>query len=89
MQGQDLKCYWIDPHDPRGPIGFGVTAFSREDAFSLIEHLGYRLPDDQQSLIVTESVRFDALDPHVQRNMGPMAVRGLWYPFWIVGVPDW
>ena len=77
MQWRDLKCFWIDPGDPYGPIGFGVTAFSRADAFWLIEHLGYLLPEDRESLTVIEGVQFDALDPHVQRNMGPIAVRGL------------
>ena len=66
-----------------------MTAFSLEDALSIVEKLGYRLPEDRRSLTVTEDVRVEALDPHVRRHMGPTAVRGVWYPFSILGVPDW
>jgi len=27
--------------------------------------------------------------PHVVANMGPIVVRGMWYPFVAVGVPEW
>ena len=31
----------------------------------------------------------DLDQPHVAANMGPIAVRGMWYPFVAVGVPQW
>lgn len=87
MSWRDLKQYWIMPNDLHGPPGIGVTAFSLEDACSIVERLGYRLPGDPSLLDVVVGVRVDALDAHVRKNMGPTAVRGVWYPFWIVGVP--
>jgi len=38
----------------------------------------------------TEGITVAELDqPHVVRNMGPIAVRGMWYPLVAVGVPRW
>jgi hypothetical protein len=39
---------------------------------------------------VIEGITVAELDPrHVVPNMGPIAVRGMWYPFVAVGVPRW
>jgi hypothetical protein len=87
-----LTPYWIRTPDPTGPIGFGVTAFTLEDALNLIEGFGYGryLPDDRGSLLVKEQVLATDLDAsHVVPNMGPMSSRGLWYPFVALGVPGW
>jgi hypothetical protein len=87
-----LTAYWIVPPSPHGPLGFGVTAWSLADALELIRALGYGhyLPDDPSALQVTEGVKVAALDQrHVVPNMGPIVVRGLWYPFVAVGVPEW
>jgi hypothetical protein len=51
---------------------------------------GCYLPDDPSALRVREDVTVAALDQsHVVANMGPIAVRGLWYPLIAVGVPEW
>lgn len=82
-----LIPFWIKPPDPRGPLGFGVTAFSLEDAFSIIRNAGYSLPEDVSLLEIKENVRVADLDHrHVVLNMGPIVVRGMWYPFTKVGV---
>lgn len=85
---RDLKRYWIIPGDPYGPLGFGVTAFSLDDALGILGQLGYALPEDPGTMTVIEDVAMDALLPGIRWNMRPTAVRGLWYPFWIVGVPE-
>jgi hypothetical protein len=75
-----------------GPLGFGVTARSLEDAISIIRALDYGrfLPDNLADLRVTEGVTIADLDQlYVVPNMGPIAVRGMWYPFTNVGVPRW
>jgi hypothetical protein len=88
----DLTAFWIKTPFPNGPLGFGVTAWSFEDALAIISALGYEryLPDELAELLVTEGVTVAELDQqHVARNMGPIVVRGMWYPFVAVGVPRW
>jgi hypothetical protein len=82
-----LRAYWIAPPPGRGPIGFGVTAYSLRDALAIIRDSGYELPEDVASLEIIEDVRVDAPEPwHVRANMGPIVVRGMWYPFRRVGL---
>jgi len=82
-----LTAFWIVPSNPHGPLGYGVTAFSLPDAFSIIRSFGYQLTDDLSSLRITENISPASLDDsHVVRNMGPIVVRGLWYPFVRLGL---
>jgi hypothetical protein len=84
---EPLTPFWIVPSDPHGPLGFGVTAFALTDAFNIIRSFGYEIPDDLSTLRITEGIRVaDLDDSHVVRNMGPIVVRGLWYPFVRLGV---
>lgn len=86
-----LTPYWIRP--PREySLGFGVTAWSLEDALDIIYKLDYGeyLPDDLAELQIIEGITFGELDQgHVVPNMGPMNLRGMWYPFVAVGFPRW
>jgi hypothetical protein len=86
-----LTAFWIFPPSPHGPLGFGVTAWSLDDAIRIIRSLGYAgyLPDDLSTLSVREGVTVADLHHHVVANMGPIVVRGMWYPFIAVGVPGW
>jgi hypothetical protein len=86
-----LTRFWIRSSFPAAPLGFGVTARSLEDAIAIIRAMGYvdYLPNDLADLRITAGIAFDELDPHVAHNMGPMAVRGMWYPFMAIGVPGW
>jgi hypothetical protein len=60
-------------------LGIGVTAYSLDDARSLIEN--EPLVADWKILNVTEDVDIGTLDQgHVIPNMGPPNVRGIWYP---------
>jgi len=92
MATPGLTAYWIVPPSPHGPVGFGVTAWSLDDALRIIRALDYGryLPDDLEALRVKEDIRFAELDdPNVVANMGSIVVRGMWYPFVAVGVPPW
>jgi hypothetical protein len=87
MTGSPLIPFWIVPPSEHGPLGFGVTAFSLSDAFQIIQDAGFELPEDRGALQIREAVRVSDLDQsHVVKNMGPIVVRGLWYPFTKVGV---
>ena len=69
-----------------------MTAWSLDDALAIIRALDYGryLPDDLAEVRVTEGITVAELNrPHVVANMGPIAVRGMWYPFVAVGVPRW
>ena len=82
-----LTRYWItfDPSDELVALhslglGAGVTAFDETDAVGLMSEAfgSHRLPAIHS---IVAGVRFDDLERnHVQRNLGNMAVRGVWYP---------
>jgi hypothetical protein len=78
-----LVPFWIVPGLPHGPLGFGVTAADLEDTFSHIVAGGYvqYLREGRASLSVKANVTFDELPRHVQWHLGPMVVRGVWYPW--------
>lgn len=83
-----LTAFWIVPPGRHGPLGLGVTAHSLDDALALIRDSNYGayLPEDLDSLKITEGVRVDDLEPrYVREHMGPIVVRGIWYPFVRVG----
>ncbi len=92
MADAGLTAYWITSPFPHAPLGFGVTAWSLDDALHIIAALDYRrfLPNDLAGVQVQEGITVGELDqPHVVANMGPIAVRGMWYPFVSVAVPRW
>ena len=92
MECPPLTAFWIVSQSKNGPLGFGVTALSLDDAVFIIRALGYGqyLPDNVGALQIHEGVTVAGLDqPHVVANMGPIAIRGMWYPFIEVGVPRW
>lgn len=82
-----LTPFWIDGPAPRGLLGCGVTAFSLTDALEIVRRAGYGLPDDTSTLRVRVDIKpADIEHSYVREHMGPIAVRGLWYPFIDVGV---
>ena len=82
-----LTSFWILPRGAALGAGFGVTAFSEDDALNLIREAGYELPADRTSLLVTSGIRPEQVDAkHIAPNSGPSVVRGVWYPFTKVGV---
>ncbi len=78
-----LIAFWISfPEDEYYPIGLGVTAFSIEDAYSLLEELGITAHKTAKQIEIEENIKWDELphSQHVHRNMGPIVVRGVWFP---------
>ena|SRR6516225_7716623 len=83
-----LHKYWIkfelsinDPHPIGTLMGCGVTAFSREDALTLLQQRVFQsqlLPPIKRFI---EDVDTASLDPnHVTPNIGDPTKRGLWFP---------
>ena len=92
MNDSMLTPFWIKSSLAHAPVGFGVTAYSLDDALRIIVALGYGefLPGDPNNIKVISGVTVADLDePHVVANMGPIPVRGMWYPFLSVGIPKW
>lgn len=84
---EPLTAFWIVPPDSSGPRGYGVTAFTLSDALSIIRRFGCQLPDDLSTLRIIEGIRVADLDDfHVVPNMGPIVVRGMWYPLFRQGM---
>ena len=72
-----LTRFWFKTD--RG-LGYGVTAKSQADAEALLKSHGYPLPTERV-LAVTRDVKMAALDKEdVVPNVGPLAVRGVWFP---------
>src|SRR5688572_6081430 len=93
MEMCDLKLtkYWIQSPKLCGPYGFGVTAFSLDDAIKIIKVIygSDFLPEDLTLLKVVEGFSSpEEVEPRLGR-IGPVSVRGIWYPYWTLGVPKW
>jgi hypothetical protein len=75
-----LTRYWINVDDL---MGIGVTAYSIEDALSILANEGIEY--DRIKGIV-ENIDVRELDQgHVMPNMGPPSFRGVWYPCLNIG----
>jgi hypothetical protein len=73
-----LVRYWFPAETG---LGFGVTAHSVSDAIELLSSVGYKPGSDFNPSRVVEKVSVSALDQnHVVPNMGPVVVRGVWFP---------
>jgi hypothetical protein len=84
MKDSSLISFWITTSDPDGPCGFGVTAWSIEDAAALLKEAGYRI--ELGSAMVRENVLPHDIDEnHVAPNAGPSVLRGVWYPCLNIG----
>ena len=73
-----LRRYWFrtKEHD-----GFGVTAFSLDDAENFINEAANRFGWNYDLLEIIEDVDVRNLDQgHIIPNMGAVNFRGIWYP---------
>jgi hypothetical protein len=72
-----LSAFWFRLN--KG-LGYGVTAFSKEDAEQLLSSFGY--PRDREVVTdVVEGITHAQLEQnHVVPNAGPIIVRGVWFP---------
>jgi hypothetical protein len=93
MGEHTLIRYWLKTPNPHDPLGYGVTAFSLDDAVNIIRWNGYAFPENLEGIEVREGITFDELrqfdhSEYITTHSGPMAARGLWYPFVRLGGPD-
>jgi len=82
-----LTSFWLSfPEDPAFPLGFGVTAHSQADAFSLLEANGYDFHRRAKRVEVQVGATPSTVSAkHVAPNSGPHVVRGVWFPAYNVG----
>jgi hypothetical protein len=60
---------------------YGVSGYSLEDAISLLREAGFEIDPTDSSVNVRENVRLTEFEErHIGPNMGPMQLRGVWYP---------
>jgi hypothetical protein len=79
-----LISYWITfpEEDQYFIIGIGVTAFSIDDAFHILEYFHFNQHKVAKRVEIKENVTIDELEyNHIELNMGPIVVRGIWYPY--------
>lgn len=75
-----LKRYWFLVPEL---LGFGVTAFSIDDAYMLLEAEGYLIDRNTKVIIDVDVSILDAR--HVLPNAGPTCFRGVWFPCFNIG----
>jgi len=60
---------------------YGVSAYSLEDAVTLLSANGYPVDPHDSAISVRENVVLDEFEQrHIGPSMGPMQFRGVWYP---------
>lgn len=87
-RGDCGQAFWISLPDEAEEC-FGVTAHSLSDAVRIIRSFRYSLPDDEAELRVRTGVSPVDIEPAIRARIGPLDVRGLWYPFIWHGLPPW
>ena len=78
MTSDHLHRYWF--HCEEGP-GYGVTAYTREEAEELARGAAFRMGKSFLITGVTEDVAISDLDQdHVTPYMSPPEFHGVWFP---------
>jgi hypothetical protein len=80
------QAFWIST--PDGMV-FGVTGHSLNDAVRIIRSFRFSLPEDEAQLNVVKGATIADLDATIRKKIGPLDLRGLWYPFIWHGLPPW
>lgn len=76
-----LTRYWITfDGGPALQTSYGVTAFSLEDALSLLHKRVPGRRNDKPVRVVTILALTDLDQAHVAPNCGPIFLRGVWFP---------
>jgi hypothetical protein len=83
-----LDTFWFTfPQDLHMPFGIGVTAYSEADAYELMHERG--VSDwfaNAKEIVVQKNVRIqDLSQSNIVPNIGPMQLRGVWYPCMNIG----
>jgi hypothetical protein len=78
-----LVPFWIRfEGEPELKHSYGVTAYSLDDALTLLKNQLRVGQDVERPIGVSANVRIEDLDPsRVVPKCGPMAFRGVWYPW--------
>jgi len=72
-----LQRYWFATQPG---LGYGVTASSIADAEDLLRSFGYPRQSEIVERVI-QDVAIEELDAnHVLPNLGPVVVRGVWFP---------
>ncbi len=78
MPEESLTPYWFKT---KNELGFGITAFSEEDAKVLLTDAATTIGKDYEVLEIIPNVDIRTLDQNqVIPTMGSLNVRGVWYP---------
>ena len=80
---RNLHRYWVrlQPSDDLIRGEFGVTAYTEEDALSILAYMAFQGQAMPDVLEVRTDVDVRDLDQgHVLPNMAPPNLRGIWYP---------
>ena len=78
MEGSLLHRYWFRT---KQHLGFGVTAYSIEDAKSLVHDAARRIGWSCEVIEIVEDIDVRELDQnHVVSNMELPNFRGVWFP---------
>jgi hypothetical protein len=84
-----LDTFWITfPEGATAPMGIGVTAFSLEDAFALLDDFGIDLHRRVKPIKVRKGISLRDLPSWVGPNSGQLILRGLWAPCFNIGFSD-
>jgi hypothetical protein len=92
-----LTAFWIarSPFDEAGSSPrFGVTGHGQADVVRILRWGGFRLSNGLDDFEIVQEVTYAELRRapgfryHVEFNMGPMVVRGVWYPYITTTPPD-
>ncbi len=79
-----LTSFWISfPEDNEFPFGIGITAFTLHDAYSILENKGINYLKEAKIIEIIENIKWDDIPnkEKVHPEMGPIVVRGIWYPY--------
>ena len=85
-----LVPFWIRfAGEPALQHSYGVTAYSLDEALALLKDHHLVGQEVEMPIGVSANVRIEDLDQeHVVPKCGPMAFRGVWYPWSNLGDED-
>lgn len=80
-----LRRFWFTFSQSADPsifnIGCGITAFSEEDAKSILRNEVFPIHGEGEIVSIVADVDISTLEEHhVRPNMGSPVIRGVWFP---------
>jgi hypothetical protein len=82
LSARTLLIPYLFTRPERGVVRwYGVSAYSLDDARALLLQYGYDIDPSDSSVTIREHVVLTEQEqPHIGPNMGPMQLRGVWFP---------